>query len=214
MLAVTRYYLALLGHSQRYLPALLAYLAVCVILYSDPSSPVLPLYGVSGGAMLVVACWLTIALLDIEDPVQLLVTLSNAGGRRRTIGGALLTVSGCSAGLTLITLGWSVVRPWRLHWDALGVGLLTHLACALLGMAIGLPCSRLLVSRIGWTVLAAVLLLGVVLLGQWVPLVHPLIHALTDGDSYGGPLILAVLTSVVAVPASATVVGWLADRRS
>ncbi|HEY2058692.1 MAG TPA: hypothetical protein VGH57_10025 [Amycolatopsis sp.] len=214
MLAVSRYYLALLGHSQRYLPALLMYLALCVILYSDPSSPPLPLYGVSGGALMVVACWLTIALLDIEDPVQVLVTLSNAGSRRRTIGGAVLTVSGCSAVLTLVTLGWSAVKPWQLHWGALGVGLLTHLACALLGIAIGLPCSRLLVSRIGWTVLAAVLVLGLVLLGKWVPLAHPLIQALTNGDAYGGPLVLAVVTSVVAVLVSAAAVGRIAARRS
>ncbi|MFI5611292.1 hypothetical protein [Amycolatopsis sp. NPDC051903] len=214
MLAVSRYYLALLGHSQRYLPALLAYLALCVILYSDPTSPVLPLYGVSGGALVVVGCWLTIAVLDIEDPVQRLVTLSHARSRGRTIGGAIVAVFGITVVLTVLTLAWSAVRTGHLDGGGIGVGLPAHLACALLGIAIGLPCSRLLVGRIGWTVLAAVLVLGVVLLAKWVPLVHPLLRALTSDEPHGGPLVLAVVTSVLALIVSAVGTGWLAARRA
>ncbi|WIX80681.1 hypothetical protein QRX50_07910 [Amycolatopsis carbonis] len=214
MLAVSRYYLALLGHSQRYLPAVLAYLALSVILYSDPHSPVLPLYGVSSGALVVLGCWLTIAVLDIEDPVQRLVTLSHARSRLRTIGGAVLAVFGCLVVLTVITIVWSAIRTWQLNWGAFAVGVLALPASGLLGIAIGLPCSRLLVGRIGWTVLAAVLVLGLVLLGKWVPLVHPLITALTNDAPYGGALVLAVVTSVVALGVSAGVVGWLAGRRA
>lgn len=214
MLAVSRYYLALLGHSQRYLPAGLAYLALCAILYADPSSPVLPLFGVSSAGVLVLGCWLTIALLDIEDPVQRLITLNHAGGNRKTIGGAVLTVFGCTLVCTLVTVGWAATHRNQLQAQIIGAGLATHLACALVGIAIGLPCSRLLVSRIGWTVLAAVLVLGVVLLGKWVPLVHPLLQALMNGSPYGGPLGLAVGTSVVLLAASMTVVGTVSTRRS
>ena len=159
VLALTRYYLALLGHSQRYLPALLAYLALCVILYADPHSPPLPLFGVSAGGLLVVSCWLTIALLDIEDPVQRLVTLSHARQWRRMITGAILTVLTFSVVLTVITEAWSALKSLKVQPSALGIGLLAHLACALLGIAIALPCSRLLVQRVGWTVLAAVVTL-------------------------------------------------------
>ncbi|SFW53001.1 hypothetical protein [Amycolatopsis australiensis] len=213
MLALTRYYLALLGHSQRYLPALLAYLALCVILYADPHSPPLPLFGVSAGGLLVVSCWLTIALLDIEDPVQRLVTLSHARQWRRMIVGAILTVFACSVVLTVLTEVWSAVKSVRFQPSALGVGLLAHLACALLGIAIALPCSRLLVSRIGWTVLAAVIALFVVLLAK-IPLVHPLLHALTDDEPVAGPLVLAVVTSAVMLVTSSLVVTRLAQRRT
>jgi hypothetical protein len=213
VLALTRYHLALLGHSQRYLPALLAYLALCVILYADPHSPPLPLFGVSAGGLLVVSCWLTIALLDIEDPVQRLVTLSHARRWRRLITGAVLTVLGCSLVLTVITEVWSALKSFKIQPSALGVGLLAHLACALLGIAIALPCSRLLVHRVGWTVLAAVLALFVVLLAK-IPLVHPLLHALTDEEPVGGPLVLAVVTSVVALGVSFFVVAKLVQRRS
>lgn len=213
MLALTRYYLALLGHSQRYLPALLAYLALCVILYADPHSPPLPLFGVSAGGLLVVSCWLTIALLDIEDPVQRLVTLSHARQWRRLVTGAIFTVLACSAVLTVITEAWSAIKSLKVQPSALGIGLLAHFACALLGIAIALPCSRLLVRRIGWTVLAAVITLIVVLLAK-IPLVHPLLHALTDDEPVGGSLVLAVVTSAAALVASFLVVSALVRRRS
>jgi hypothetical protein len=213
VLALTRYYLALLGHSQRYLPALLAYLALCVILYADPRSPSLPLFGVSAGGLLVVSCWLTIALLDIEDPVQRLVTLSHARQWRRMITGAVFTVLACALVLTVITEVWSAIRSLKVQPAALGIGLPAHLACALTGVAIGLPCSRLLVNRIGWTVLAAVITLVVVLLAK-LPLVHPLLHALTDDEPVTGPLVLAVVTSVVVLGVSFLVVSELVRRRS
>ncbi|WP_410637752.1 hypothetical protein [Amycolatopsis sp. lyj-346] len=213
MLAMTRYYLALLGHSQRYLPALLAYLALCVILYADPNSPPLPLFGTSAGGLLVVSCWLTIALLDIEDPVQRLVTLSHARQWRRMITGAILTVLACSLVLTAITEVWSALKSFQIQPSALGIGLLAHLACAVLGIAIALPCSRLLVNRIGWTVLAAVITLFVVLLAK-IPLVHPLLRALTDEKPVGGPLALALVTSVAMLAASFFAVSALVHRRS
>ncbi|QKV77065.1 hypothetical protein [Amycolatopsis sp. Hca4] len=213
MLAMTRYYLVLLGHSQRYLPALLAYLALCVILYADPHSPPLPLFGISAGGLLVVSCWLTIALLDIEDPVQRLVTLSHARHWHRMITGAVLTVLACSLVLTAITEVWSALKSLKLQPAALGIGFLAHLACALLGIAIALPCSRLLVNRVGWTVLAAVITLVVVLLAK-IPLVHPLLHALTDDEPVGGPLALALLTAAAMLAVSFFAVSALVRRRS
>ncbi|MDX3191136.1 hypothetical protein PV458_22235 [Streptomyces sp. MN03-5084-2B] len=213
MFALTRYYLALLGHSQRYLPALLAYLALCVILYADPNSPPLPLFGVSAGGLLVVSCWLTIALLDIEDPVQRLVTLSHARQWRRMITGAILTVLACSLVLTAITEVWSAIKSFKVEPSALAIGLLAHFACAVLGIAIALPCSRLLVHRVGWTVLAAVITLVVVLLAK-IPLVHPLLHALTDDEPVGGPLVLALVTAVAMLAVSYFAVSELVRRRS
>lgn len=213
MVALTRYYLALFGHSQRYIPAVLAYLTLAAFLYSDPNSPVLPLYGVSSGGMLVVACWLTIALLDIEDPVQRLVTLSHARDWRRMIGSAVVTVFGGTLALTLITLIWSMIRILEFQPGAMAIGLVAHVAGALLGIAIALPCSRLLIARIGWTVLAATVTLVVVILAK-IPLIHPLIQALTVGRPYTGPLLLAATTSVAALLISFVTVSFLVRRRA
>ncbi|KZB86386.1 hypothetical protein [Amycolatopsis regifaucium] len=214
MLAMTRYYLALLGHSQRYLPAILAYLAVNTVLYTDPKSPLLPQYGISAGSLLVVSCWLTIALLDIEDPVQRLVTFSHARRWRSVLGGAALAVFGCAFVLIVVTLAWSMLRSggFQLGTFALGAG--AHALCALFGIAIGLPCSRLLVPRIGWSVLAAIFALAAVLLVKWLPLANPLLRALTSQQPLAGAFTVAVVAAIAAVLVSMTVVGYLLRRNA
>lgn len=214
MLAMTRYYLALLGHSQRYLPAILVYLAVNTVLYTDPKSPLLPQYGISAGSLLVVSCWLTIAMLDIEDPVQRLVTFSHARRWRSVLGGATLAVFGCAVVLIIVTLAWSMLRSGSFQTGTLALGAATHALCALFGIAIGLPCSRLLVARVGWSVLAAIFALAAVLLVKWLPLANPLLRALTSQQPLGGPIALAVVTAVLGLLVSATVVGRLLRRNA
>ncbi|MEV6905508.1 hypothetical protein [Amycolatopsis sp. NPDC051071] len=214
MLAMTRYYLALLGHSQRYLPAILAYLALNTVLYTDPKSPLLPQYGISAGSLLVVSCWLTIAMLDIEDPVQRLITFSHARRRRSVLGGATLAVFGCAVVLTLVTLAWSGIRSGGFPIGTLAIGAATHLVCTLFGIAIGLPCSRLLIPRVGWSVLAAIFALAAVLLVKWLPLANPLLRALTSQQPPGGPLAVAVVAAIAGLLVSVTVVGHLLRRNA
>jgi hypothetical protein len=124
VLAMTRYNLALLGHSQRYVPAVVAYLAVLTIQYTDRTSPVLPEFAVSSGALLVVSCWLTIALLDVEDPAQRLVTLSHARGWRPVLAGAVVAVLACAVVMTAVSELWSVIE--HRHAAASEVGALAH----------------------------------------------------------------------------------------
>ena len=211
---MTRYYLALLGHSQRYLPAVLAYLAVNTVLYTDPKSPLLPQYGISAGSLLVVSCWLTIAMLDIEDPVQRLITFSHARRWRSILGGATLAVFGCAVALTVVTLAWSMIRSGAFDLRTLALGAATHALCTLFGIAIGLPCSRLLVPRIGWSVLAAIFALAAVLLIKGLPLANPLLRALTSQQPLGGPLAVAVVAAVAALLVSVTAVGYLLRRNA
>ncbi|MFI7117532.1 hypothetical protein [Amycolatopsis sp. NPDC049868] len=214
MLAMTRYYLALLGHSQRYLPAILAYVAVNTVLYTDPKSPLLPQYGISAGSLLVVSCWLTIAMLDVEDPVQRLVTFSHARRRRSVLGGATLAVFGCATVLTLVTVLWSGLRTGGFSIGVFALGAGAHGLCALFGIAIGLPCSRLLVPRVGWSVLAAIFALAAVLLVKWLPLANPLLRALTSQQPLTGPFVVAVVAAVAALLVSATAVGYLLRRNA
>ncbi|RSN14982.1 hypothetical protein DMC63_25130 [Streptomyces sp. WAC 05977] len=214
MLAMTRYYLALLGHSQRYLPAILAYLAVNTVLYTDPKSPLLPQYGISAGSLLVVSCWLTIAMLDVEDPVQRLVTFSHARRWRSVLGGATLAVFGCAAVLIIVTLAWSGLRSGGFPIGTLALGAAAHALCALFGIAIGLPCSRLLVPRIGWSVLAAIFALAAFLLVKWLPLANPLLRALTSQQPLAVPFTVAAVASVAVLLLSATAVGNLLRRNA
>ncbi|AGM02631.1 hypothetical protein [Amycolatopsis keratiniphila] len=214
MLAMTRYYLALLGHSQRYLPAILAYIAVNTVLYTDPKSPLLPQYGISAGSLLVVSCWLTIAMLDVEDPVQRLVTFSHARRWRSVLGGATLAVFGCAVVLILVTVLWSGLRTGGFTIGTFALGASAHALCALFGIAIGLPCSRLLVPRVGWSVLAAIFALAAVLLVKWLPLANPLLRALASQQPLTGPFIIAVVAAVSALLLSATAVAYLLRRNA
>jgi hypothetical protein len=214
MIAVTRYNLALLGHSQRYIPATGAYLFVHAVQYGDQRAPLLPEFSISSGALLVVTCWLTVALLDVEDPVQRLITLSHARRPWPVLAGAVLTVLTCAFGLTLVTEISALVVHQHGTARELGFGALAHLACACAGIAIGLPCSRLLIGRVGWSVLAAILGLVPVLLAPWIPLVHPMLRAMAAGADTGGPVLLGVLASALTLAVSTVAVGVVVRRRS
>lgn len=210
---MTRYQLALLGHSQRWLPPALAFLLVLGILYSDAGGSPLPGYAVSAGVLTVVACWLTIALVDAEDPVQRLILLAHARRVSTLFSGVVSTVLLCSTGLIVLSLLWSSVIHRGNPLSVLATALAAHFACAFLGIAIGLPCSRLLVPRIGYTVLAALAVLVAVLLVRWIPLINPMLRAMSSGAPATGAVLAGLVTSAVVLALSAVAVGMLYHRR-
>lgn len=216
MLAIARYNLALLGHSQRYIPASILLLGVLGMQYTERKAPVLPEFSVSAGALLVVSCWLTIALIDVEDPVQRLITLSHARKLVPVLAGAISAVLLCAAVLTAISETWAFISHLgHVSVSQLGLGALAHLACACAGIAIGLPCSRLLVGRLGWTVVAALITLIAVMLTHWLPIVNPMLRALAADIPPGpAPVFAGFAASVIALALSAGAVGILVHRRA
>jgi hypothetical protein len=214
VLAVTRYQLALLGHSQRYAPAAGLYFVVMAIQYGDPRSPIMPEFSFSAGALLVTACWLTIALLDIEDPVQRLITLSHARRWRPILAGTVLAVLACAFVTTVISEAWAALVHHGTDTSTLLRGLVAHLTCALIGVAIGLPCSKLLVPRVGNTLLFAAVALCVVLLSSWLPLANPLLRAMAQEDALDAKLLVSGVSAVVLLAASTFVVGVVVHRRA
>ena len=126
-----RYQLALLGHSQRYLPPVLLFLSLLAVLYNDRRAPVVPEYAVSAGGLFVVACWLTIALVETEDPVQRLITLAHARGQRRLILGVVAAYVGL----------WVVFRPAGIPTSAYVGQLVGTVSVVLLSMALVLVSS-------------------------------------------------------------------------
>ncbi|MDQ0378163.1 hypothetical protein [Amycolatopsis thermophila] len=207
-----RYQLALLAHSQRWLPPLLAYVIMLGVLYSDPGSEARPLFGVSAGALTVVACWLAIALIDAEDPTQRLITRVHAGGLSTVITGIVAAIGLCCAVLMVVPLLWAALVHTGFTAAVLVDGVLAHSACAAAGVAIGLPCSRLVLPRIGYTVLTALAALGVVLLTRWVPVVNPMLRALL-GTGSRSAVVLGLLGGVALLALSAAGTGWWVRRR-
>ncbi|HET6504252.1 MAG TPA: hypothetical protein VFG87_26170 [Amycolatopsis sp.] len=209
-----KYQLALLGHSQRYLLPALAFTALLGLLYSNESgNPAPPEFAVSGGALTVVACWLTITLADIEDPAQWLITLAHARRLSIVVGSVVLTVFAGCAGLTVLSLLWSALAHGGESLGDLGIGLLAQLTCACAGIAVGLPCSRLLMPRAGYTALAAIIGVGVVLLTPWIPLVNPLLRALSSDQPAILPILVSLFSSVLVLVGSAAAVVFFRPRR-
>lgn len=209
-----RYQLALFAHSQRYLPPVLAYLILLAVLYNDPTAPVPPEFAVGAGGLTVVSCWLTVALVDAEDPVQRLITLVHARRLSTVLGGIVAAAGLCCAVLAAVSLVWASLVHHGFPADVLADGLLAHAACAATGIALGLPCSRLLLPRIGYTVLAAPALLGIVLLVRWVPVVNPMLRSLSGPGEHSGAVALGVLGGMVVLAVSATATGWAVLRRA
>jgi hypothetical protein len=214
MIPLVRYQLAVLGHSQRYLPPVLLYIGMMAILYSDNSGPALPGYAVTAAALLVVAGWLTIALVDVEDAVQRSVTTTHVGSMYRTLCGVVLTVLMCSVGLAVLTIGWSEISfGFGYPPSDLGIGLLAHVACATFGIAVALPCSGLVVRRIGYTVIAAAAVFAVALLAKWIPLAFPLLLALSADATSTALLVRSTLTAAGALIVSTVLVtAWFVRR--
>ncbi|TVT60556.1 hypothetical protein FNH05_04070 [Amycolatopsis rhizosphaerae] len=208
-----RYQLALLGHSQRYLPPVLAFLLVMGVLYTDRGAPQIPQYAVSCGALTVIACWLAIALVDTEDPVQRLITLTHAGPVR-LVGGVAASVLICCAGLTVVSLVWSAIVFRGFAPAALGVGALAHLTAALTGISVGLSCSRLIVPRIGYTVLVALAALMAVFLLRWLPLINPMLRAMSGTGPVLGTVLTGLACSLITAIIAVTVVTALLRRRA
>ncbi|HKS46638.1 MAG TPA: hypothetical protein VJT49_16290 [Amycolatopsis sp.] len=208
-----RYQLALLAHSQRYLLPMLVFLVFLGVLYgNEANTPAPPEYAASAGALAVIACWLTIALVDIEDPVQWLITLAHARRLSTVVGGIVLTVLVCCTGLTVLSLLWSVITH---HGDPPGelvIGALAHFACAGTGIAIGLPASRLLVPRVGYTVIAAGVGMALVLLIRWIPLVNPILRELSANDVAALPVLLGFAVSLLVLAGSSAAVAELLRR--
>lgn len=214
VLGAARYYAAVLVRSQRFLPPLLGYLAVLGIVFTDRAAPPAPEFAVSAGALLVLACWLTVAVAGAEDPVQHLVTLTHARGPASAVGGLAVAVATCSAVPLALTIAWSSV----LHGPAsvagsVVTGVLAHLAAVCAGIAIGLPCSRLFLPHIGAAVVAALIALGVVLLVPWLPLVNPALRGLAGDDPALGAALLCLAGSACALTLSGAATCMLPARR-
>lgn len=216
MVAIVRYQLATLLYSQRYLPPVLIYVALVAVLYSEPTAPLSPEYAVSAGVMTAVACWLTIVTVSAEAPAQRLITVSHARRPGRLVIGVALVVLACCLALTVATLGWSLV----LHRGGRGgrgaeviIGGLVHIAGALAGIAVGLPCSRLLVDGIGRTLILSTAGLSVLVLSPWVPVLHAALRALSGITAPGPrPAVLSLIAATALLTISCVVVN-IAERR-
>jgi hypothetical protein len=217
MTALVRYTLSTVVASQRYLPPLLLFLAVLAVFTAADDGPLTPVYAISGAAVFVCGTWLTIAVVNAEDPVQRSITVVNAGGSGRVLVASVWVAFGwcvllAAAGLLYpLATGHHQVTPAVLALGAAG-----ELTGACTGIAVGLLCSRLVIRRTGWSALAAVAAIMVFLLVPHVPPVHPVFRLLA-GDHAPAALLLPVfglgIVSVALVAGATVLTRVVALRR-
>jgi hypothetical protein len=208
VLALLRYILGDTFDTQRWVAPVVS-LGVIVSVVSAQTGSLLPTYAILATAMVFIGTWLTVVVVNNEDPVQQIITESCAGSRARVrLGKLLFSFVFCT------TLGLLVmVPPIFLSNDgvrggALLAGVCAQVIAALAAVALGSVCSRPILRRHASSVLIGVLVgLGSVLIPDGVPSRQLLVLFNKTGQfALGVPILLIGLETLaiclVAVAAS------------
>ncbi|MET9595829.1 ATP-binding cassette domain-containing protein [Streptomyces sp. NPDC006516] len=210
--APTRYHLALLARSQRWLAPVLLYAAVLGV-GLRPGQPVLDSLGYAAAALVPVAAWLARLCVTQEPPAARTVTASAAGPSRAHVAsllaalGSALALGVAGTGITLLisepsSTGHTVDVPIP---PAALAGLLAAACCALLGTAVGALCSRPVLRRRGWSLLVTLLGVLLALVGRGSP-AREAVTGLVSGSATGTvrvPLLPLGVAVAVAVTVAA-----------
>ncbi|KQV20087.1 MULTISPECIES: hypothetical protein [unclassified Kitasatospora] len=207
MTALCRYTLARLLHSQRYLPPVLIFLALVTVLTSSDSGPLTSAYGVCAGAMFLSACWLTVSVVNLDEPQARAIAVVSTGRARRLFVADALVALGICLLLTVVGLVYPlIVGQHTVQGMQLLVGAAAQSAAAFTGCALGLVCSRPVVGRPGYSLLAALGSALVLPLVPGLPPLNPLLTLLAGRHPaaelvwpVGGLAVLGAVLTVVAV---------------
>ncbi|MDN5861764.1 MAG: hypothetical protein L0H84_24450 [Pseudonocardia sp.] len=218
MIALIHFRLSTLLHSQRYLPPALLFLAVLAVGTVNSSGPLLPVYALCAGAVFISAAWLTVVLANIEGPEHRAITVISAGGSRAPL---VATIAVALAGCVVLTVvGLLLPLAWGTHSPTaaeLAVGVGAQLICACAGVGIGLLCSRLVITRPGYSLLTALALVMLTLLAPAIPPVNPVLRLLSSGrgpHELLWPLLGFAAVAIATLAVSAVLTQRVAARRT
>ena len=217
MTALYRYLMASVLLSQRYLPPTLIFLAAMAVGTTSDNGPLQSSYAFCVLAMLVCTTWLTVSLVNHEDPTQHKITLVMIGSSLRVLAITVAVVLTWCVPLLVVGIVYPIVTGKHVFTAGdLVVGAAAQLAAAMIGIAIGLLCSRLVITRIGIAMLTAAGAILAVLLLRWISPIRPLMTLLSDGRTPGGTAVpLTLLTALAAAILIAALFATraLADRK-
>jgi hypothetical protein len=155
--AIVRYVADDVVHSQRWVAPFILFAAAVAIINSG-SGPILATYGATAGCLLPVSTWLTMVVVNAEDPVHAQVSIVTVGNDVSYRLGKLLTAFLAGAGLAVL----GVMVPVFLHdytdrhpASAVAAGVAGLLLVVLFGVAVGAVASRPVIARTGWALLVA-----------------------------------------------------------
>lgn len=218
MIGLIRYTFATVLHTQRYLAPLFLFAGLTGVLTVNGSGPLAPAYASSAGALLVCSTWLTVVLTGLDAPPQRAITVVSCGGRSlrvllAAIGTALLSCLALTVFGLLLPL-WTGDHAVTAADLLLGVE--AQLTCAFVGVAIGVPCSRPVLGRQGYALVAALALLTGALFAKGLSPVNRLLTLMAttpDATALLRPVGGVLLVSVAILAVSTAVTQFVSARR-
>jgi hypothetical protein len=170
VIALLRYTSSDVLHGQRWVAPVVA-LGLVDAVVSAQTGSVLPTFAVLATAMLFIGTWLTVVIVNNEDPVQQSITETCAGGGPKVRLSKLLfgflsaVLLGLLAMVPPIAIAANGVTAKDLLAGASGL-----VIAALAAVGLGSLCSRPIVRRHAWSVLAGILVgMATVLIPNGVP---------------------------------------------
>ncbi len=158
MMALVRYVGRDTFRSQRWVAPLLCFGAIDAVIGAQTGS-VLPSYAIGAAALLFITTWLTVVIINNEDPIQQSITEVCAGSQTKVRVSKLVVSL-----LIAVVLGViGMVAPTNLSSSATTIkevlaGITAQVITAVMGVTIGAICSRPIIRRRSWSVLLGVLL--------------------------------------------------------
>lgn len=216
MSALYRYLLNSVLLSQRYLPPMLICFGVLAVGTASDNGPLQSSYAFGVLVMLVCSAWMTVAIVNHEDPTQRQITLVTIGSSLRVLAMTVAVVVTWCAPLLLFALICPIVTGDHVVTAGdLLVGAAAQLAAAMIGIAIGVLCSRLVIRRIGIAMLTAATLI-LLMLVRWISPIRALMKVLSDEKSAAANAVPTVLLAVLCLVVLVTAVfatRSIADRK-
>ncbi len=218
MSALYRFLMTSVLLSQRYLPPTLIFLAALAVGTTSDNGPLQSAYAFCVLAMLVCTTWLTVSIVNHEDPTQRRITLVMIGSSAKVLGITVAVILTWCIPLIVIGICYPLITGNHVVTAGiLTVGVVAHLTAALVGIAIGLLCSRLVIPRIGVAMLTAAAAILAVLLIRWISPIRALMSVLSDGERSPAesavPLTLLAVLSAAILTAALFTTRALSDRK-
>jgi hypothetical protein len=158
MIALVRYVARDAFRSHRWAAPLLCFGVIDAII-SAQSGSVLPSYAIGAAALLFITTWLTVVIINNEDPIQQSITEVCAASQTKVRVSKLVV-----SFLTAVVLGvLGMIAPTIISGSSPTIkeviaGISAQVITAVMGVAFGAICSRPIIRRRSWSVLLGVLL--------------------------------------------------------
>ncbi len=158
MIALVRYVSRDVFRSQRWVAPLVCFAAIDAIVGAQTGS-VLPSYAIGAAALLFIATWLTVVVVNSEDPIQQSITEVCAGSQTKVRSAKLAAsfLMAVAAGV-LGMIAPTIISSSSTTTGEVVAGVFAQIITALMGVAFGALCSRPIVLHRSWSVLFGVLL--------------------------------------------------------